>query len=118
MSETLREVSLAYYTAIDIGDLEALLACFSADAVYRRPGYAPIVGQEGLRDFFANVRVIESGAHEIEDIVIDGERAAIRGRFVDRLKDGSPLDFGFADFFGFEEGLIAARTSYFHIAFV
>ena len=60
-----RELSLAYYTAVDSGDVEAVLDCFSDDAVYRRPGYEPIVGREGLRDFYSGVRVIDSGAHEV-----------------------------------------------------
>ena len=105
-----RELSLAYYTAVDSGDVEAVLDCFSDDAVYRRPGYEPIVGREGLRDFYSGVRVIDSGAHEVQDIVVEGDRSAIRCRFVGRLKDGSAAEVGFADFFGFAGDHIATRT--------
>lgn len=118
MSEGVRERSLAYYTAVDSGDVEAVLDCFSDDAVYRRPGYPPIVGRTGLRDFYSGVRVIESGVHDVDDIVVDGDRAAIRGRFTGRLKDGSPADVEFADFFGFAGEVIATRTSYFYVASV
>ncbi len=113
-----RELSLAYYTAVDSGDVEAVLDCFSDDAVYRRPGYEPIVGREGLRDFYSGVRVIDSGAHEVQDIVVEGDRSAIRCRFVGRLKDGSAAEVGFADFFGFAGDHIATRTTFFYAASV
>lgn len=115
----LRECARAYYTAVDSGDVHAVLACFAADAVYRRPGYEPIVGTEGLRAFYTGVRVIESGRHTLDDVLVEGERAAIRGRFDGRLRGGADAHVGFADFFGFDEaGRIATRTSYFFAASV
>lgn len=117
--DELRRRAQAYYTAVDSGDVEAVLACFSSDAVYRRPGYEPIVGVDGLREFYSGVRVIESGRHTVDDIVVEGERAAIRGTFDGRLRDGSDAHVGFADFFGFDaDGAIAARTSYFFVGAV
>ncbi|WP_307781357.1 nuclear transport factor 2 family protein [Agilicoccus flavus] len=103
-----------YYTAVDSGDVDAVLACFSEDAVYRRPGYEPIVGSAGLREFYGGVRVISSGAHELDEVVVQGMSAATRGVFTGRLRDGSDTRVGFADFFGFDDaGRIRTRSTFF-----
>ncbi|GAA1617376.1 MULTISPECIES: nuclear transport factor 2 family protein [Brevibacterium] len=107
-----------YYTTVDAGDPVATAALFAADATYDRPGYPTMVGQQ-ITDFYLGERVIESGAHELAEILVDGEAAASRGTFAGRLKDGSETTVGFADFFRFDaEGLISTRTSYFYVGAV
>lgn len=107
------ELVKRYYRTVDAGDPVATAALFAADARYDRPGYPTMVGGQ-ITDFYLGERVIDSGAHELTEILVDGEHAASRGVFAGRLKDGTETSVGFADFFRFDtEGLIAERTTYF-----
>lgn len=112
------ELVRGYYAAVDSGDPEKAIATFAPDAVYDRPGYPSLVG-EAIAEFYRGERVIASGAHTVEQIVVDGDRAAARGTFDGVLKSGAEAHEGFADFFAFDaEGRISARTTYFYRAAV
>lgn len=87
-----------YYELVDAGDVEGVVGCFADDAVYHRPGYAPMVGAEALRAFYSGERVIADGRHVLDELVVDGERVAVHGRFSGTLRDGSAAQVGFADF--------------------
>ncbi|PXA82261.1 ketosteroid isomerase [Auritidibacter sp. NML120779] len=107
-----------YYTTVDGGDPEATAALFAPDATYHRPGYEPLVGS-AIADFYRTERVIESGAHTVTEVIVEGNRASSRGVFNGVLKDGSAAEEGFADFWEFnDDGTIANRTSYFYRAAV
>ena len=107
-----------YYSTVDAGDADATSALFASDGHYDRPGYPTKVGEQ-ITDFYHGERVIETGAHSLTEILVDGDRASSRGVFTGRLKDGSEASVGFADFFLFDaEGLIAERTTYFYQAAV
>lgn len=95
---TATEAVRRYYALVDAGDVEGVVACFAEEAVYHRPGYAPMVGRAALATFYGGERVIADGRHEIDDLLADGARVAVRGRFVGSLKDGSEASVGFADF--------------------
>ncbi|MFJ9418933.1 nuclear transport factor 2 family protein [Streptomyces sp. NPDC101227] len=88
-----------YYRLVDATDVPGLIALFTEDAVYRRPGYAPMRGHRGLRAFYTGERVIESGRHTVTSVVVQGERSAVTGVFEGVLKDGSEVSLEFADFF-------------------
>lgn len=103
-----------YYNAVDAGDVPALLDCFAADAVYRRPGYAPLRGREALERFYRGERVIAEGRHTLDAVVVQGRGAAVRGTFAGTLRDGRHVEVGFADFFTLDEqGRVAERHTYF-----
>lgn len=107
----------AYYDAVDADDVETLIGLFAADATYGRPGYEPFVGHEALRAFYTGDRVIASGTHTLDAVVVDatGEQVAVHGRFEGTLKDGSAAAVRFADFYVLDEaGLFARRTTFFH----
>lgn len=38
-----------YYALVDADDVDGVLSWFAEDAVYHRPGYAPLAGQDALR---------------------------------------------------------------------
>ena len=92
-----------YYDLVDAADVEGVLDCFADDGVYHRPGYAPMVGTEALRAFYGGERVIADGRHELDELVVDGHKVAVHGRFVGTLKDGSAAQVGFADFWVLDE---------------
>ncbi|MDO5535753.1 MAG: nuclear transport factor 2 family protein [Propionibacteriaceae bacterium] len=103
-----------YYRLVDAGDVEGVLGWFAEDAVYHRPGYAPMEGREALATFYGGERVIDSGSHDLEQVLVQGRDVAVRGRFRGRLKDGSTVDLGFADFITYDaQGRAATRRSYF-----
>lgn len=103
-----------YYELVDASDVDGVLDCFTEDAVYHRPGYAPMEGREALAAFYGGERIIADGRHALDALVVDGSSVAVRGRFVGTLKDGSEAAVGFADFWVLDEGHRAAtRHSYF-----
>ncbi len=100
-----------YYRLIDAGEIDELIALFSPDVSYVRPGQNPIEGRDALERFYRSERPLEDGAHEVEAVLVDGSRVAVRGRFSGR-QGGDPVSFGFADFHEFEGGQIARRYTY------
>ncbi len=108
------ELVQRYYSTVDAGDPDATSALFSPGSRYDRPGYPTMVGEQ-ITEFYHGERVIESGAHSLTEILIEGDRAAARGVFKGRLKNGTEVTVGFADFFLFDvDGLITERTTYFY----
>ncbi len=101
------------FHTVDSCSWDALSDLFHPDVVYERPGYKPIIGVDQLLLFYREERVIESGDHHIEHIVIDGMFGACWGRFVGVKKDGSSIDETFADVYGFEDGKIKTRRTHF-----
>ncbi|KRE35805.1 ketosteroid isomerase [Janibacter sp. Soil728] len=92
-----------YYELVDAGDVDGVVGCFADDAVYHRPGYEPMAGRAALTAFYAGERVIADGQHELVEMVADGHRVAVHGRFVGTHKDGRAVQVGFADFWVLDE---------------
>jgi ketosteroid isomerase-like protein len=105
-----------YYATVDAGDVDGVLDWFADDAVYHRPGYEPMEGREALAAFYGGERVIEAGAHALDTLVVSGSSVAVRGTFTGRLKDGSEVSLGFADFIDYDaQGRARERRSYFAV---
>ena len=114
MSMDLLERTRHYYERVDAGDVEGVLAWFADEATYYRPGYPPMRGRSALAEFYGGERVIDSGRHSLDEVLVQGERVAVRGRFDGTLKDGSTVSIGFADFIRYDaDGRAAERRSYF-----
>ena len=123
MSELTRDAIEAhvrrYYTLVDADDVDGVLSIFAPDGVYRRPGYDPMRGHAELREFYSGERVIASGRHTINDLLVDGDKAFVRGSFEGVLKDGSKASLEFSDFFHVGvNGLVVERQSFFSVAAV
>lgn len=111
---TAEEAVRRYYEAVDAGDVDGVIACFAEDAVYHRPGYAPMEGREALAAFYGGERVIADGRHTLDAVLVDGSSVAVRGRFVGTLKDGSGATVGFADIWVLDaDERAVTRHSYF-----
>lgn len=119
MSTVTEDVGLAVavrrlYELIDADDVPAMLDLFAEDAVYRRPGYDPIVGRAGLARFYRRDRIIREGRHTVAVVIADGRDAAAHGRFRGVLKSGEPLDLRFAEFLTTgPDGRFATRQTYY-----
>lgn len=110
-SPTPSEVVREYYELVDAERYDDLVALFAPDVRYERPGQGAIEGRDSLREFYDEGRPLEDGAHEVHDVVADGDTVAVRGTFSGR-QDGHTVEFGFADFHEFEDGKIARRHTF------
>lgn len=101
-----------YYEYVDSEAYDDLFDLFAEDVVYHRPGQEPIDGIEEFRNFYREIRPIERGSHTVDQLVVEDDTIAVRGRF-DGVLDGQQVAFGFADFHRFNaEGEIEERWSY------
>ncbi|MFC4439377.1 MULTISPECIES: nuclear transport factor 2 family protein [Natrialbaceae] len=100
-----------YYEAVDDERYDDLVELFTEDVRYERPGQGAITGREELREFYLEGRPLEDGAHEVHDVVVDGNTVAVRGSFSGR-QGGDTVEFEFADFHEFENGAIARRYTF------
>jgi ketosteroid isomerase-like protein len=108
-----------FYRLVDAGDLDGLAARFTEDASYARPGYPVLAGRAAIDHFYRYDRVIASGRHTLESIVVSGHEIAVRGSFAGQLRDGSPVAHRFAEFFVIDtEGRITGRETFFAVAHV
>lgn len=105
-----------YYDALDREDIDAVLDYFSGEILYRRPGYQPITGLEGLRAYYTKDRLLASGRHVVRALVVEGQTVAAHGTFEGELKSGERTTTGFAAFFTFDGGgRISEHTTYFFV---
>jgi ketosteroid isomerase-like protein len=98
-TQTIAELAHELYRRVDAGDIDGLVAMFTEDAQYHRPGYPPADGHAGIDHFYRHERVIASGVHTLEAVTVTGDEMGVRGTFVGAKHDGTPLSLRFADFF-------------------
>lgn len=111
-TDRLREAVRSYYDRVDAGDYEGLLALFADDVTYDRPGQHTIEGIDALERFYRQERPLSDGDHDLQAVVVEGDTAAVRGRFTGQ-QAGDRVAFGFADFHTVDDaGLIAHRVTY------
>lgn len=103
-----------FYRRVDAGDIDGLVAMFTEDAEYHRPGYPPVLGQSGMDHFYRYERVIAGGAHTLDGIAVTGAEVAVRGSFAGTKRDGSVARHRFAEFFTLDaDGRFARRETFF-----
>ncbi len=107
-----------YYRLVDANDIDGILALFTANCIYERPGYDPILGSQALRRFYEVDRVIAAGAHVVDRVITAADSAAVEGIFEGVLRSGEEVSVRFADFFHMVEGLIGSRRTYFYAPLV
>lgn len=105
------EVARHYYELVDAEEYDELVALFTEDVVYERPGQSTIEGEEALRAFYEEGRPLSNGEHELHDVVANGDTVAVRGTFRGE-QDGESVELGFADFHEFDGERIARRYTY------
>ena len=101
------------FDQIDSRNWDGLSQVFCEDIVYERPGYEPLAGLERVLKFYREERVIASGKHYLEHIVLNESSGACWGRFIGLHKNKSAIDERFADVYLFKDGKIHNRQSYF-----
>ncbi len=108
-----KELIVTLFCAVDSSDWNLLLQCFNHNIVYERPGYEPLIGIDQLLNFYEYERIIASGKHQIEHIVIENNHGACWGRFIGLHKNGSQIDELFADVYSFENYKFKTRRTHF-----
>ena len=106
------------FRAIDAADFDALEQVFHPGVVYVRGGYAPFTGLDTVMNFYRMGRVLASGEHRLENIIVEGDHGACWGRFVGKKKSGEDVDLLFSDIYRFNSGKVFFRRSYFYVALV
>ena len=114
------ELVKQYYARVDAGEVEELVALFTPDAVYDRPGYPTMRGHDALTRFYNDTRVIRRGAHSLEQWTVAEPVVAVHGEFTGTLRDGAEVRLRFADFFTLAPGeeRISRRITFFHTPLV
>lgn len=113
MIHPLETLVRSYYDHVDAQRLEDLLSLFDEEIVYERQGTPTIVGRDALRRFYEEERVIESGSHQLDQVLPGEDWVAVRGRFEGRLRDGQQVRLRFTDWHHFRNGKIVRRESLF-----
>jgi ketosteroid isomerase-like protein len=104
------ELVRGYYDAVDDDRIDDLLAVFTDDVTYERPGHPTIEGKHALERFYREERALD-GTHALHDVVADGDTVSVRGTFTG-TQDGDPVEIGFADFHRVADGAVAERHTY------
>ena len=103
------------FCLIDARELARLREICHPQITCERPGYAAFSGIERLLRFYRDERVIASGSHHLDAVLVNDTHAACWGRFTGSHRDGSAIDVEFADTYVLEEGVIRRRKSFFYL---
>lgn len=96
-----------YYDALDHHEYDALETVLDPDFVQRRPDRT-FENRESFVRFMRDDRPNADTSHELEAVIADGDRVAVRGRVL----DGESVLFEFADFFELAAGRIRRLETY------
>jgi ketosteroid isomerase-like protein len=101
------------FQAVDSRDWNALRAIFHPEIAYERPGYKRFEGISQVMRFYEYDRILVSGKHDTECIVVNGNKGACWGPFIGMKNDNSNADERFADVYFFKDGMVRMRKTYF-----
>lgn len=104
---------IQYYHDVDQQDIDAVLALFSDDAIYKRAD-AAYVGKNAIEHFYRNERMIR-GAHTLDRTCDQPEasRVLVTGEFRGRGADEAPRVVRFTDVWEFNAtGQVGRRETY------
>jgi len=96
-----------YYDALDDHEYDALQNVLTPQFVQRRPDRT-FEDRAAFIQFMREKRPNPDTSHELESVIAEGDRVAVRGRVV----DGEHALFEFADFFELEDGKIDRLETY------
>ena len=111
MEGQFRSILNEYYSLVDANEYDDLYTLFSDDVTYERPGTETIQGKAEFRHFYEHERPLSNGSHSVDQIIVDGNTAVVKGQFAGIL-DGTHVSFGFADIHVFDGSQITDRYTY------
>ncbi|TYL38516.1 DUF4440 domain-containing protein [Natronococcus pandeyae] len=98
-----------YYDALDGHEYDALEEILAPDFVQQRSDRR-FESREAFVRFMRDDRPNPDTRHELEDVIDDGDRVAVRGRVVDEGEERTLFEF--ADFFDLGDGNIERLETY------
>lgn len=104
--------------AISQGDGEGLMACLSPDLSFWMPGSTEIHGAVESRDEFAQVsadvmnRLSGPIVLTVQNIIVDGERAAVQAKGTSLTKKGEPYNNTYCFVWRVQGGVVTEMTEY------
>lgn len=110
---THREVLDDLFAAWRRGDALRSAARFAIDGTYREASRAPIVGRDAIIAHFT--KFFRDGPRwefHVDDVVVEGERAAVKYRFGLHKGDGTQTEHSGCAFVTFVDGTIAEWREY------
>lgn len=108
-----KDLITTMFAIIDDCRWPELATVFDADCVYERPGFAPIVGVTSLQAFYAHHRPIERGVHRVDALIAEDASMCAVGSFDGVLRDGSPIQLRFSDFYCLRDHRVSWRRTFF-----
>ncbi len=123
MAAAAREVAQSYFDALARRDLDGAAACWAPDGVDRLIGQSEAHGPEGVRAFFGELfAAVPDWAFEVEAILSEGDRAAVRwnatGTFAGEgslqgiAPTGAPVRMAGFDLLTVRDGLIVSNDAF------
>ncbi len=118
-----RAVVQAYFDAVAARDVDAMAACWEPGGEDRLVGMVELEVPDGLRTWFTSMfEAIPDFRFEVVDMVVDGDRAAVRwrargtfdgtGRFEGVAPTGASLDVEGCDVLTVRDGKLVANHAY------
>lgn len=114
-TEVVKDAIERYAAAVSAADPDAVVACFTEDAILIDPYPSPPnVGHEGIRSFWDNLLATGTPiAYVPEKLVACGDRAVVNFAITIALPDGARIGIeGFEVATVTEAGLISELTAY------
>jgi uncharacterized protein len=114
-SQSIRDL----YAAFSRGDIETLLNAVTEDVDWYSPGVAPFSGRRAGRDqvrrYFEELnRLVSFDQFDLDDVLIEGNKAAALGRERLTVKEtGSHFESDWVHVFTFRDGRISAVRLFF-----
>lgn len=108
-----RAFPFSLYEAVDREDWDALGAMFDEQAIYERPGFAPLLGRAEIVDFYRGTRDVRRGHHQLTDVIATGARVVCQGRFSCLTRSERRLKTDFCDVYALKDGLVVRRRTFF-----
>jgi ketosteroid isomerase-like protein len=111
--ESLKNTIRRFLGAVDAQDWKAVESLLHPAAEFEMPGQLPFRGREKVMSYYTGAaRPVVSSEHNLEAIVVDGNRAACWGRVTGKRKDGSEASILFTEVMQFEDGKIRKLRAY------
>jgi ketosteroid isomerase-like protein len=107
MADDPAQVVERYYDALDAHRYDALADALAPSFVQQRPDRT-FEGRAAFVGFMRDERPVTESTHDLEEVIADGDRVAVRGRVV----DDEEVLFAFADFFALADGQITRLDTY------
>lgn len=111
------ETIARYHDACSAGDAERIAALCTADVVhyFTDPAAPPVHGAEHLGRYWRKVQRLRRASWHLDRVLVgDGDDAAIEWTMLHRGPDGDRTALRGAEWYRFEDGLIAEVRAYFN----